>query len=146
MMATPTRSASLPLKGVTVLLIEDSVGRRGATQCLLEDEGAHVAVAANGHAALDVIEAVNPDVVLCDVKMPVIDVEFPRSLLTDLQFGRFARLPVIALTAFGGSTDYLRTLRATFDGHLVKPVGAVTLMAAVQHFSRRSARRAGQCH
>jgi CheY-like chemotaxis protein len=142
-MANPATHVSLPLRGITVLLIEDSALPRGATQCLLEDEGACVAAAANGRAALDVIEAVNPDVVLCDVKMPVIDVEFPRRLRADLRFARFARLPVIALTALGGSTDYLRALRANFDGHLVKPVGALTLMAVVQHLFRRSERRAG---
>jgi CheY-like chemotaxis protein len=144
MMATPASSRSLPLLGVTVLLIEAGVGLSEATQGLLEDEGACVAVAANGRAALDVLEAVNPDVVLCDVKMPAIDVEFPRGLRADLRFARFARLPVIALTVLGGSPEHLRTVRANFDGYIVKPVGALTLMAVVHHLSRRSEGRAGQ--
>jgi CheY-like chemotaxis protein len=143
-MAALASSVSLPLRGVTVLLIHGGVGRREATQCLLEEAGASVAVAASGRAALDVIEAVNPDVVLCDVKMPVIDVEFLRHLRADLRFARFARLPVIALTALGGSTDYLRTVKANFDGYLVKPVGALTLMAVVHHLARQSERQAGQ--
>src|SRR5262249_54111700 len=128
----------------TVVLSQGGVGRHEATQCLLEEAGASVAVAASGRAALDVIEAVDPNVVLCDVNMPVIDVEFPRRLRADLRFARFARLPVIAVTALGGSTDYLRTGKGNFDGYLVKPVGAVTLMAVVHHLARQSGGQARQ--
>jgi hypothetical protein len=47
-------------------------------------------------------------------------------------------MPVVAVTAYGGPDDRVRTLAAGFDAHLAKPVHAEELVAVVQRLVARA--------
>lgn len=56
-----------------VLVIDDDPSIREAIRFVLSDEGFEVDEAANGQAALDAIDRRHPDLILLDMKMPVMD-------------------------------------------------------------------------
>ncbi len=96
-----------------VLLVEDDPSIREMVVMALTDEGYAVESATNGATALALIERGAPDVILLDMKMPVMD-GWAFAAQYERRFAR--RAPVIALTAARdaarsaaeiGATDYL---------------------------------------
>jgi len=96
----------------------------------VESFGASVTVAGDGRQALRVVSWVRPDLVLCDLRMPVVDgFGFIDHLRQDPKLSRTA---VLAVTALGSDADVRRTWEAGFDGHLVKPVDYETIAAQLE--------------
>src|SRR5262245_34241701 len=96
---------------------------------LLQMEGYDVAVAENGRAGLEALEAAMPDLVLCDVMMPEIDGHAVlRSVRAD---DATATLPFIFLTARGEKPDVRAGMNLGADDYLTKPVAKADLLAAV---------------
>jgi len=126
------------LDGVRILLVEDSADTGDATRVLLEGLGARVTLANNGLDALELVGAEEPDVILCDLRMPGLDgFDFLRRLRTD---PRRLPIPVIAVSGFARSVDYQRTREAGFDDHVSKPFDVATLLTSLRH-ALRPARR-----
>jgi CheY-like chemotaxis protein len=110
----------MPLRGVTVLVVEDNPDHRETTQRLLEHLGARVVTAENGDDGLGAVLVHQPDLVLVDLVMPGMDgYEFARRLRSD---PKYWRLRLVALTGLGDETSVLKSWSLGFDGHLVKPV------------------------
>ncbi len=60
-------------RGGHVLLVDDDKNFRRVTAYALEESGYDISTAANGREALDALSGSNPDVILCDLNMPVMD-------------------------------------------------------------------------
>ena len=111
-----------------VLIIEDDADAREVLQLSLEAEGQPVAVAADGREGLALAAVSRPDVVFLDLRLPGLDgFEVARRLRALL--GPEAR--IIALTGLNRVEDRRATAAAGFDGHLTKPIGADTILAAL---------------
>lgn len=96
----------------------------------VESFGAKVEVAADGREALACAGWFRPDLVLCDLRMPVLDgYGFIERIRAD---PRLSRTPVLAVTALGADADFRRTFDAGFNGHLVKPVDYETIAAQLE--------------
>jgi CheY-like chemotaxis protein len=128
---TRSRSSEKILRGRTVLVVEDHADSLHVTELILRAQGAHVLTATNGLDALAMLETGRlPDVVLCDLRMPLMDgFELMRRLR---ETPRLSRLTVLAVTAYGEYPDLLRTWSAGFDGHLTKPVEPDELTHAIK--------------
>lgn len=127
------------LDGLTALVVDDEPSSRQAVRAVLEACGARVLVARDGREALAILSAGPSDVVLCDLRMPVMDgFELIRRLRAE---PAHARLRVYALTALAQPHDYLQTLAAGFDGHLAKPVEWDRLVRVLSGERRRSDRQ-----
>jgi len=123
-------SRKIDLHGVTVLIVEDDPDSRDMMQQVVESFGATVAVAADGRGALRIGSWMRPDLILCDLRMPVIDgFGFIDRLRRDPDLSRIA---VLAVTALGSDADIKRTWAAGFDGHLVKPIDYETVAAQLE--------------
>jgi PAS domain S-box-containing protein len=120
------------LHGLRVLVVEDESDTRDILDVLLRESGAEVLTVADAAAALRVIHARPPDVLISDIGMPEVDgydlIRQIRSLAPDAG----GRTPAIALTAFAHGSDHREALRAGYDRHLAKPVDAVTLTRTVR--------------
>ena len=70
----------MPAKKRRILIVEDEVTLNEAYQLILEQQGYDVTVAFNGQDALEATKKVDPDLILLDLRMPVMDgVEFLRA-------------------------------------------------------------------
>jgi PAS domain S-box-containing protein len=109
-----------------ILLVEDIEINRDMMTELLRNVGLSVRCAVNGLEALREVETRRPDAVLMDCQMPVMDgYEATRRLRAQ---GRFANLPIIALTANALNGDRDHCLSAGMNEYLSKPVDLAELI------------------
>ncbi len=112
------RLADDPLKGLRVLLVEDSPLAREMEKTVLESSGMAVDTAVDGLDALDRIEVRIPDVVISDVEMPRMDgYDLLRKLRDD---DRYRGVPVFMVTSRDSEEDRETARRLGADGFLNK--------------------------
>jgi two-component system response regulator RegX3 len=122
-MSTPT---------LTVLVVEDEDSFVDALTVGLTREGFRVQVARDGAAALDVFDAVNPDLVLLDVMLPKISgIDVCRELR------RRSSVPIIMVTAKGAEIDTVVGLEVGADDYVTKPYRLRELVARMRAVLRR---------
>ena len=110
----------MPLRGVTVLVVEDDPDSREVTGLLLQHLGASVVTVESGDRGLAAVLLHQPDLVLVDLVMPEMDgFEFARRIRSD---PRYRRVRLVALTGLRDEATVLKTWSVGFDGHLTKPV------------------------
>jgi CheY-like chemotaxis protein len=125
------------LAGVHVLIVDDDAEARDLIGTVLRYCGALVSVAASAGEALQTLERVLPDVVVCDIAMPHQDgYWFVRSLRSRPPEGGGV-LPVIAITAHGATHGPDRTLPAGFQAHIRKPIDPWELCRVVAGMTRK---------
>ncbi|MGE5756600.1 MAG: response regulator, partial [Planctomycetaceae bacterium] len=132
--ATGGRDAT-PDLGLRVLLAEDNEVNRKAALRMLERLGCRADVAANGRAAAEAVERAAYDVVLMDVRMPIMDGLEAAALIRRREAGRGRRVPILALTAHAMEEDRRRCLAAGMDGYIAKPVKQQALHEALMHWA-----------
>ena len=103
----------------TILVVEDVEFNRDLVVQLLEDEY-HVVTATNGAQGVEVAGREQPDLILMDLSLPVVDGwEATRRIRAD---DRLSRTPIIALTAHAMPGDAERALACGCDDYLPKPL------------------------
>ena len=127
------------LLGLRLLVVDDDPGARELISGMLEGFGAQVSVADGGHAALKLLFAERPDVLIADLGMPEMDgyalIEQVRAL--DPDFG--GKTPAVAVTAYASPQDRLRALQAGYQNHVAKPVEAEELAIVIASLAGRKA-------
>lgn len=96
----------------TILVVEDEVDSAEALRILLDLHGYRVLVASNGREGFEAAIANQPDLVLTDVMMPIMD---GRELIERMRVHPATRgIPIVAMSA-AAELDGLRVLRKPFD-------------------------------
>ena len=130
-MLKTVRGRDRVFEGRTILLVDDDVRNVFALTSALEQRGARVEVGRNGYEAiakLDEHESI--DLVLMDVMMPGMDgLEATRRIRQDK---RFARLPIIAITAKAMKDDQEQCLAAGANDYLAKPIDLTRLYSLLR--------------
>jgi two-component system CheB/CheR fusion protein len=117
------------LKGLRILLVDDSLEGLEGFRTLLELEGAQVTAESSPENALAVAADADFDLIISDIGMPTMS---GYELIGKLRkLPGTAKVPAIALTGFGRDKDAAEALRAGFDAHLGKPVSLSGLLAAI---------------
>jgi DNA-binding NarL/FixJ family response regulator len=119
---------------IRVLLVDDQALFRESLALLLSAQPDLLVVgeAANGEAALQLVGQVRPQVVLMDLRMPILDgIAATRRLRA-----RHPDVQIIALTTFDDDADVFAALRAGAIGYVLKDVSGETLFAAVRAAAR----------
>jgi HAMP domain-containing protein/CheY-like chemotaxis protein/signal transduction histidine kinase len=124
------------LVGRQVLLVDDDARNIFALSSILERRGMRVLTATTGREAIQIIEE-TPDVaiVLMDIMMPEMDGYQTTARIR--QNPRFARLPIIALTAKAMKGDREKCLEAGASDYLAKPVNTEQLLSALRMWLHR---------
>ena len=135
-----TRVGHVPLR---VLLAEDNKINLDVAIAFLQSAGHTVSVAQDGLAALEMASTTNPDVVLMDVQLPLMDGPEVAREIRKLE-GRASRIPIVAITADASETCRTMCFEAGMDAFITKPFSADGLLGAVSAvaWQRRSFRHA----
>ena len=111
-----------------ILVAEDDLVNQKVAQKLLEKAGYHVQVAANGQKAIEYLHSCGQfDLVLMDVKMPVMDGVAATGKIRESGL-EFQHIPIIAMTAYAHANDRETFLAAGMDDHIAKPVDKQDLL------------------
>jgi CheY-like chemotaxis protein len=106
-----------PLKGLKVLVVEDSQDNRLLMTRILQRAGAEVATAENGRDGADKALRNDYEVILMDVQMPIMDGHAATAHLRQMGY----KGPIVALTAHALAADRHRCMVNGFDDYLSKP-------------------------
>ena len=118
---------------ISVLIVEDDHNIAELLQMYLEKEGYAVTLAGDGGQGLAKFRTVQPDLVLLDVMMPVMDGwAVCRAIRSESQ------TPVIMLTAKGETDDKVSGLKAGADDYITKPFEMKEVLARIEAVLRRS--------
>ena len=123
------------LRGLRVLVAEDNSINQMIMEELLSIVGIEVTLADNG---LEVLEKLAPgrfDLILMDIQMPEMD-----GLTATAQIradGRYAALPILAMTANAGQEHYDESIKAGMNDHLTKPVDMDHLYQSLLKWSKK---------
>jgi DNA-binding response OmpR family regulator len=123
-----------------ILVVEDNETLALGLCNNLRFEGYQVTHAADGAAALDLVQAFQPDAVVLDLMLPKVN---GFDVLRTLREGG-SRMPVLILTARGDEVDKVRGFRLGADQYLTKPFSVVELMARIEALLRRVDSTAGR--
>jgi CheY-like chemotaxis protein len=112
-----------------ILLVEDNEMNRDMLSRRLVRNGFEIVMAVNGQEGLDLASSENPDLILLDMSLPVVDGwEAARRLKAD---AATAKIPVIALTAHAMVQDKEKALAAGCDDFDTKPVELPRLLEKI---------------
>ncbi len=116
-----------------ILLVDDDVNISHLVRLYLEKEGFEVTEAVRGDEGLAAFKRAAPDLVLLDVMLPGID-----GLQVLKEIRKFAKTPVIMLTAKDETFDKVLGLELGADDYITKPFENKELVARVKAVLRRS--------
>lgn len=114
----------------TILVIEDERLLRENLLSLLEFEGYSVLEAEDGQRGLDLATEHHPDLVICDIAMPVMDGYEVLSHLRNVPETR--GIPLIFLTARAGKTAIKEGLESGAISYITKPFSFADLLGAIR--------------
>ena len=117
-----------------ILVVEDDGNIRELLRLYLEREGYEVVEAENGAAGINTFHKENPDMILLDVMMPLMD-----GWQVCQEIRKESRVPIIMITAKGETFDKVTGLEMGADDYIVKPLEMREVIARVRALFRRLA-------
>lgn len=114
-----------------VLIVEDYDEARGFMKFLIESYGYQVVEATDGIEAIDRVRQQQPDLILMDISLPVVDGLTATRTIREFKFA--AHIPIIAITAFGKSY-HEKAIEAGCDELIDKPIDFDVLEPMLNHY------------
>jgi PAS domain S-box-containing protein len=131
------RDSAPAYAGARVLLVEDNEINREFAEELLHSLGIEVSMAVNGLEAVEQVKQNTYDAVLMDIQMPELDGLQAARRIRALSQGaedRFARVPIIAMTALAMAGDRVKSLTAGMNDHVTKPIDPERLKQVLEQW------------
>ena len=116
-----------------ILVVEDDNNISNLIKMYLDKEGFDVRIAADGGKAVEEFKEKEPDLVLLDVMLPVLD-----GWGVCAKIRETSKCPIIMLTAKGEVNDRIHGLEMGADDYVVKPFEMKELLARINAVLRRS--------
>jgi CheY-like chemotaxis protein/anti-sigma regulatory factor (Ser/Thr protein kinase) len=121
----PNHDAVRVERSVRILIVDDNVDAAESLRTLLQASGHVVRVAHDGAAGITLARTHQPQVVLLDIGLPLLDgYEVAKRLR---QEAGLANVVIVAVTGYGNARDRDMSASAGFDHHLLKPVNLEAL-------------------
>ena len=115
-----------------ILIVEDDQTLQETLVYNLEKQGYHVSTASNGQSAVNLAREVNPDLIVLDIMLPVMDgFEVCRILRQEMN------VPILMLTARDEEIDRVIGLELGADDYITKPFSMREFLARVKAQLRR---------
>lgn len=116
-----------------VLVVEDDINIAELLRLYLQKDGFEVSHAADGGKAVEMAKEIQPDLVLLDIMLPVMD-----GWQVCRELRKTMKMPIIMLTAKGETEDKVSGLEMGADDYIVKPFEVKELLARVHAVLRRT--------
>lgn len=116
-----------------VLVVEDDINIAELLRLYLEKDGFEVKIAGDGGTGLKLAESEQPDLILLDIMLPVLD-----GWQVCRRLRKTTKTPIIMLTAKGETEDKVSGLEMGADDYIVKPFEVKELLARVHAVLRRT--------
>ena len=113
-----------------ILLVEDNNDIRENTSEILEMANYHVATAVNGKAGYELAVKEQPDLIICDIMMPVLDGYGLLHLINKNE--NLKSIPFIFLTAKTERSDFRKGMEMGADDYITKPFTDIELLNAIE--------------
>jgi len=115
---------------IRVLVAEDEAALSKVLKMRLELEGFEVRTAADGAEAMTMIKEKPPDIVLCDLMMPVMDgYQVVEAIKSE---PKLRTIPVLVLTALKQDREIDRVTKLGADGFVTKPFDSKALTSRIR--------------
>ncbi len=125
---------AMKVRSSKILLVEDNRINQLLAVTLLEKAGYLTVVAENGRKAIEMVQQDDFSLVLMDMQMPELDgVEATRQIRA--MAGRFAEIPIVAMTANAMKGDRERCLQAGMNDYITKPIDQKQLYQAIDYWT-----------
>jgi len=116
----------------TVLYIEDNEQNYYLVSVLLKTQDYRIVWAQDGREGIEKALESNPDLILLDIQLPVMDgYEVARQLRSNPELNK---VPIIAVTSYAMSGDREKALSAGCNGYIEKPIDPDTFLAQVNKY------------
>lgn len=132
--AAATVVSSVP--PLSILVVDDNNINLRVMQGLLEKDSHRIVTALSAEAALKEIAAINFDVILMDMEMPVVDGLEATRMIRKLPDATKAQIPVVAMTGNTRPEDIQRCRDAGMQDHVAKPINPELLRKALANVMR----------
>ncbi|CAG1023119.1 partial two-component system, sensor histidine kinase and response regulator, partial [Patescibacteria group bacterium] len=119
---------------IRILVAEDDIDNRQLIVCFLENAGFNVYAANNGQQAIDVFNAQHPQLILMDMRMPLMDGYQATKYIRSLKEGD--NVKIVAITASVFREDRAKILSAGCDEIVFKPVEEQGLLQVIGRLLR----------
>jgi CRP-like cAMP-binding protein/CheY-like chemotaxis protein len=120
-----------------ILLIEDNKDMRENTSEILELAQYKVIAAKNGKEGVEIAQKEKPDLIICDIMMPILDGYGVLHMLS--KSTETASIPFIFLTAKAERSDFRKGMEMGADDYVTKPFDDIELLNAVESRLNKSA-------
>lgn len=120
------------MKKTRILVAEDEPRYIWAIQTNLEARGYEVLTASDGQQAVELAVAAQPDLILLDIKMPILN-----GYEACRRIREFSTVPIIMITAMAEESDKVLGLDLGADDYVTKPFSVPELLARVRAALRR---------
>ena len=135
----PVETVVAPAKAARrkILVVDDNRDSATTLAMLLNITGNELQTAHDGQEAVTKAEQFQPEVILLDIGMPIMDGYQACRAIRTQPWGQ--RIKIIALTGWGQESDRRQTREAGFDAHLVKPVEHAVLVKTLNELAPSTA-------
>ncbi len=119
------------MKG-TILVIEDNERNLYLVSFILEKYGYRVVQARDGQTGIRLAREINPDLILLDIQLPVMDgYAVAREMTKDRDL---RSIPIVAVTSYAMLGDRERVLAAGCIGYIEKPINPATFITEIEQY------------
>lgn len=130
--------SSNTLSGLQILLVDDEPDVRDVLATVMEGSGAKVIAASSVQEALEVLDQIQPDILVSDIAMPQEDGYMLIRQVRERETRQGGCLPALALTAYVREEDCQQVIKSGFQKHLSKPVDTTDLVMTVANLTGRA--------
>jgi signal transduction histidine kinase/CheY-like chemotaxis protein len=124
-----------PLSGIRIFLAEDEFINQRIISAYLEEQGGTVIVCANGQELLVAMEEDSADIILMDIRMPVLNgLETTRRIREKEKDSSHLPIPIVALTAQATTDFEMQCKNAGMNAYLTKPIPFDRLISTICEF------------
>jgi CheY-like chemotaxis protein len=125
---------TVALKDAKVLLVEDNVINQKIVLLSLNKQVSQIDVAANGKEALEMFGLKQYDLILMDIKMPVMDGIVATKKIREIESTSERHIPIVAVTANALAGDRENCLAAGVDDYIAKPFTTELLIRKMKNW------------